>query len=115
MQYQELQNLKGSTVLVTGGAGFIGSNLIETLLEHDMNVVCLDNFATGKRANIAPFLSNPNFKLIEGKTYQVNGKTLRLKISHHYNEFYSIMYYFMKDGYSNELYELKFCALDANF
>ncbi len=56
-----------------------------------------------------------NFQLIEAKTYQVNGKTLRLKISHHYNEFYSIMYYFMKDGYSNELYELKFCALDANF
>ena len=66
MQYQELQNLKGCTVLVTGGAGFIGSNLIETLLEHDIKVVCLDNFATGKRENIAPFLANLNFKLIEG-------------------------------------------------
>ncbi|MFH6769264.1 SDR family oxidoreductase [Gaetbulibacter aquiaggeris] len=66
MQYQELQNLKGCTVLVTGGAGFIGSNLCETLLEHDIKVVCLDNFATGKKENIVPFLLNPNFKLIEG-------------------------------------------------
>lgn len=66
MQYQELLNLKGCTVLVTGGAGFIGSNLCETLLNHNLKVVCLDNFATGKRENIALFLSNQNFKLIEG-------------------------------------------------
>ena len=55
MQYQELKNLHGVKVLVTGGAGFIGSNLCETLLEHDIQVVCLDNFATGKRENIKPF------------------------------------------------------------
>jgi UDP-N-acetylglucosamine 4-epimerase len=58
--------LKDSRVLVTGGAGFIGSNLIESLLESGNYVVCLDNFSTGKRANLKSFASNSNFKLIEG-------------------------------------------------
>lgn len=58
--------LYSSRILVTGGAGFIGSNLIETLLKQDNTVVCLDNFSTGKRENIEPFLSNPAFTLIEG-------------------------------------------------
>ena len=53
-------------ILVTGGAGFIGSNLVEELLRLGNTVTCLDNFATGKRENIQPFLSNPNFTLIEG-------------------------------------------------
>ena len=53
-------------ILVTGGAGFIGSNLCEVLLKMGHNVICLDNFSTGKHENIKPFLSNPNFKLIEG-------------------------------------------------
>lgn len=58
--------VKNKTVLVTGGAGFIGSNLCETLLENNNRVVCLDNFSTGKQENIAPFLKNPNFQLIGG-------------------------------------------------
>ena len=53
-------------VLITGGAGFIGSNLCEALLNKGNKVVCLDNFATGKRENIAEFLEAPNFTLIEG-------------------------------------------------
>lgn len=53
-------------VLVTGGAGFIGSNLCEALLNQGNHVVCLDNFSTGHRSNIEPFLSNSNFTLIEG-------------------------------------------------
>lgn len=61
-----MNKLHSSKVLVTGGAGFIGSNLIEALLNQDNTVVCLDNFATGKRENIAPFLDNPGFTLIEG-------------------------------------------------
>lgn len=53
-------------ILVTGGAGFIGSNLCETLLENGNTVTCLDNFATGKRENIAHLQKNPKFDLIEG-------------------------------------------------
>jgi UDP-N-acetylglucosamine 4-epimerase len=58
--------IENSKVLVTGGAGFIGSNLCEALLEQNNKVVCLDNFATGHKHNIGPFLQNPNFTLIEG-------------------------------------------------
>lgn len=53
-------------ILVTGGAGFIGSNLCEALLNNGNKVTCLDNFATGKKENIIPFMDNPNFSLIEG-------------------------------------------------
>lgn len=57
-------NLK--SVLITGGAGFIGSNLCEHFLSKGFQVTCLDNFATGHRHNIEPFFQNKNFKLIEG-------------------------------------------------
>jgi len=53
-------------ILVTGGAGFIGSNLCEYFLDKGHQVVCLDNFATGHRHNVVQHLDNPNFKLIEG-------------------------------------------------
>ncbi|MDD3877729.1 MAG: SDR family oxidoreductase [Bacteroidales bacterium] len=51
-------------VLVTGGAGFIGSHLCERLLNQDCEVVCLDNFFTGSRENIVHLLNNPYFELI---------------------------------------------------
>lgn len=53
-------------ILVTGGAGFIGSNLCEALLNNGNTVSCLDNFATGKRENIANLMTNSKFELIEG-------------------------------------------------
>ena len=59
-------NLENKKVLVTGGAGFIGSNLCEHLLNSNNKVVCLDNFLTGKEENISPLLDNPNFKFIKG-------------------------------------------------
>jgi len=58
--------ITNATVLVTGGAGFIGSNLCETLLELNNKVVCLDNFSTGKRKNIEHLQVNPNFNLQVG-------------------------------------------------
>ncbi len=53
-------------VLVTGGAGFIGSNLVDFLLEKGHYVVCLDNFSTGKRENLENANTYDKFKLIEG-------------------------------------------------
>ena len=55
-----------TTILITGGAGFIGANLCEYFLSKEYNVICFDNFATGHRYNIEAFLGNENFKLIEG-------------------------------------------------
>ena len=51
-------------ILVTGGAGFIGSHLCERLLGEEHDVICLDNFFTGRRENIFPLLDNPRFELV---------------------------------------------------
>lgn len=59
-------SISNKKILVTGGAGFIGANLCEALLQMNNTVVCLDNFATGKRENIAPLLANKNFSLQQG-------------------------------------------------
>jgi UDP-N-acetylglucosamine 4-epimerase len=61
-----MKKIESSKVLVTGGAGFIGSNLIETLLKQNNKVICLDNFITGKYENIEAFVDNSAFLLIEG-------------------------------------------------
>lgn len=53
-------------ILVTGGAGFIGSNTCEKLIDEGHDVICLDNFITGRRSNIRELLKSPSFHLIEG-------------------------------------------------
>lgn len=50
-------------VLVTGGAGFLGPHLCDRLLRYDSEVICLDNFFIGAKANIAHLLDDPNFEL----------------------------------------------------
>ena len=54
------------TILITGGAGFIGSNLCEYFLAKEYKVICLDNFATGHKHNLKGFSNDANFRLIEG-------------------------------------------------
>lgn len=58
--------------LVTGGAGFIGSNIVKKLLEMREFVRVADNFSSGKKENIQEFASNPNFELLEGDIREVN-------------------------------------------
>ncbi len=59
-------------ILITGGAGFIGSNLCEYFVQKGYKVTCLDNFATGHRHNIEHLFANPNFELIEGDIRNLN-------------------------------------------
>ncbi len=58
------RNYGTSRILVTGGAGFIGSHLCARLIKEGNEVLCVDNFFTGTRANIASLISNPRFELI---------------------------------------------------
>jgi UDP-N-acetylglucosamine 4-epimerase len=60
------EKLNHKNILVTGGAGFIGSNLCEELINLGANVTCLDNFSTGFHSNLEAIKDHPNFKLIEG-------------------------------------------------
>ncbi len=66
MGYKELKFEKDSVFLVTGGAGFIGSNLCEAILDMGYTVRCLDDLSTGKYENIEPFTKNPAFTFIKG-------------------------------------------------
>lgn len=66
MGYSEVGFPENSLFLVTGGAGFIGSNLCEAILKLGYRVRCLDDLSTGKQANIETLFDNPNFEFIKG-------------------------------------------------
>lgn len=66
MSYKDLRFPKDALFLVTGGAGFIGSNLCEAILNMDYRVRCLDDLSTGKQENVDMFLGNPNYAFIRG-------------------------------------------------
>ena len=58
-------------ILITGGAGFIGSHLCKRLLNEGNYVICLDNFFTGRKRNIETLLPNPNFELVEHDVLEI--------------------------------------------
>ena len=66
MGYKELTFPENTTFLVTGAAGFIGSNLCEAILEKGCKVKALDDLSTGKQANVDLFSDNPNYTFIKG-------------------------------------------------
>lgn len=66
MGYRDLAFDKDSAFLVTGGAGFIGSNLCEAILEMGYKVRCLDDLSTGSKENVDIFLKHPNYTFIKG-------------------------------------------------
>lgn len=66
MGYENIKFPEGSKFLVTGSAGFIGSNLVEAIIKLGYKVRGLDNFSTGKKENVEEFLDNPNYEFIEG-------------------------------------------------
>ena len=67
MAYRNLSFKEGTLFLVTGGAGFIGSNLCEAILGMGYKVRCLDDLSTGKQANVDMFIGNPDYEFIKGE------------------------------------------------
>ena len=72
MGYKEVCFPASSVFLVTGGAGFIGSNLCEAILNLGYRVRCLDDLSTGKQKNVDLFLGNPNYEFIRGDIKDIN-------------------------------------------
>ncbi len=69
------------TILITGGAGFIGTHLCNRLLNEGNNIICLDNFFTGTKENVLPLMNNPRFELIRHDVTE----EIRLEVDEIYN------------------------------
>lgn len=72
MGYKNLKFPENSVFLVTGGAGFIGSNICEAILNMGYKVKCLDNLSTGKQENVDLFINHPNYTFIKGDIRDLN-------------------------------------------
>lgn len=72
MRYQELQFPKDALFLVTGGAGFIGSNLCEAIVKMGYKVRCLDDLSTGKKSNVDLLINHTNYEFIKGDIKDLN-------------------------------------------
>lgn len=66
MGYENIKFPEGTKFLITGAAGFIGSNLVEAILKLGYKVRGLDDFSTGKKENVEEFIDNPNYEFTEG-------------------------------------------------
>ena len=86
------------SILITGGAGFIGSNLCEYFLAKEYKIVCLDNFSTGHKHNIEPFFQNENFQFIEGDINPFNQPSgIRFKTDTPKAELYQLLQQHLAD------------------
>ena len=72
MSYQDLHFSESTLFLVTGGAGFIGSNLCEAILKKGCRVRCLDDLSTGKQANVDLFMDNPRYEFVRGDVKELD-------------------------------------------
>jgi UDP-N-acetylglucosamine 4-epimerase len=72
MSYQDLHFFESTLFLVTGGAGFIGSNLCEAILKKGCRVRCLDDLSTGKQANVDLFMDNPRYEFARGDVKELD-------------------------------------------
>jgi nucleoside-diphosphate-sugar epimerase len=79
-----MTNTSNSHILVTGGAGLIGSHLCDSLVHQGYHVTCADNFLTGRKENIKHLLDNPNFTLIEADVSQAPNSYLNSQSSYSY-------------------------------
>ena len=79
MSYKDLKFQEDAVFLVTGGAGFIGSNLCEAILNMGYQVRCLDNLSTGKQENVDLFLDKPGYQFIKG---DITDMEVRLSLIH---------------------------------
>ena len=87
MGYKDLKFDKDSVFLVTGGAGFIGSNLCEAILNLGYKVRCLDDLSTGNPKHVEMFEGNPNYTFIKGDIKDLDTKRCRKTLYRFYNSY----------------------------